>query len=377
MGLLRFILALAVIIAHSEPLFGLIFIPREMAVQSFYIISGFYMAFILNEKYVGPDSYKLFITNRFLRLYPVYWTIAGLTVVMAFISLKITGFPYMIRFYIKYSHLMNIKSFVYIIATNLFIVGQDSLSFLKLGPGGSLVFTSNFLDSGPQVYLFSLAPQAWTISLEILFYLIAPFIVRRDIYRISVIILLSLILRFYIYGSGLDHDPWTYRFFPTELAFFLFGAVSYKLYRILKTVKFSKRLYLIVFLTVISLTSVYQFIPAVEEGWFNINQWTYYLILVVSIPFIFVHSKNMKFDYFLGELSYPMYISHFLIFYMTTYYYPADLFEKYHYIGYLEKHHEIKYLGSILFIILFSALLVRFLIKPIERYRQSRVTPAP
>ncbi len=366
MGLLRFILALTIIIAHSEPLFGLVFIERVMAVQSFYIISGFYMSFILNEKYVGPDSYRIFITNRFLRLYPAYWLIAGLTVI-SFFALKMTGFPYPAQFYIKYFHLINIKTLVHVVITNIFVIGQETLSFLKLSPDGSLVFTSNFLDTGPQVYLFSLAPQAWTMSLELLFYAIAPFIVRRGLYRISIIILLSLLLRFYIYNSGLAHDPWTYRFFPTELAFFLFGAVSYKLYRILKTIELDKRLHFIVFLTVVSLTSVYQFIPSVEAGWFNINQWTYYLILVVSIPFIFVQSKSMKFDYFLGELSYPMYISHFLIFYITTYYFSTDP---------LERYHAVKYFGSILLIILFSALLVRFLIKPIERYRQSRVKPA-
>src|SRR5574340_1067478 len=101
MGILRFILALTVIIAHSEPLYGFVFIEKVMAVQSFYIISGFYMAFILNEKYVGPGSYRIFITNRILRLYPAYWCILGLTVI-GFFTLKLAGFPYPIRFYIKY-----------------------------------------------------------------------------------------------------------------------------------------------------------------------------------------------------------------------------------------------------------------------------------
>lgn len=42
------------------------------------------MALILNEKYKGPGSYYLFITNRFLRLLPAYWVVLALTVLMIY-----------------------------------------------------------------------------------------------------------------------------------------------------------------------------------------------------------------------------------------------------------------------------------------------------
>ena len=84
MGILRFILAITVVIAHSSSVFGCNFVGAQIAVQAFYIISGFYMALILNEKYVGVNgSYKLFISNRFLRLYPIYWTVLLLTIAMS------------------------------------------------------------------------------------------------------------------------------------------------------------------------------------------------------------------------------------------------------------------------------------------------------
>jgi len=370
MGILRFILALTVIIAHSEPLYGFVFIEKVMAVQSFYIISGFYMAFILNEKYVGPGSYRIFITNRTLRLYPAYWFILCMTII-AFFTLRLAGFPYPIRFYIKYFHLLEIKSLIYILFTNIFIIGQDALSFLKLVPSdGGLVIRPNFLNASPApgIYLLSLVPQAWTMSLELLFYAIAPFLVRKETYKLSVIIFLSLLLRFYMFDKGFDHDPWTYRFFPTELAFFLSGAVSYRIYIKLKDIKPGERLLSSVFLATVALTALYQFIPPVKEGWLNLNQWSYYLVLVVSIPFIFMHSRNKRFDNFLGELSYPMYISHILVFYVTTYYFSTSAQARYH---------TVKYLGSILLTILFSFLMLRFLIKPIEKYRQNRINAAP
>jgi peptidoglycan/LPS O-acetylase OafA/YrhL len=41
---------------------------------------AFYMALILNEKYTGPGSCRLFFTNRVLRLYPAYWRVVILSV---------------------------------------------------------------------------------------------------------------------------------------------------------------------------------------------------------------------------------------------------------------------------------------------------------
>jgi len=50
MGFIRIILAIAVVIVHTEPIFGFELVRGRVAVQSFFIISGFYMAMILNEK---------------------------------------------------------------------------------------------------------------------------------------------------------------------------------------------------------------------------------------------------------------------------------------------------------------------------------------
>ncbi len=72
MGILRILLAISVVLAHSSSIFGFSLVGGQIAVQAFYIISGFYMALILNEKYIGANnSYKLFISNRFLRLYQI------------------------------------------------------------------------------------------------------------------------------------------------------------------------------------------------------------------------------------------------------------------------------------------------------------------
>ena len=39
----------------------------------------------------------------------------------------------------------------------------------------------------------------------------------------------------------------------------------------------------------------------------------YFLIFFLSLPFVFLLSKNWKKDRYIGELSYPIYISHWLV----------------------------------------------------------------
>ena len=66
---------------------------------------------------------------------------------------------------------------------------------------------------------------------------LTPFILFK---RKTIIILLffSILLRLYLIKIGVGlKDPWTYRFFPTELAFFLTGALSNQ---IIFSIKFMK-----------------------------------------------------------------------------------------------------------------------------------------
>ena len=65
MGTIRLLLAISVVIAHSNPFFGQRLWEGEIAVELFFIISGFYMALILNEKYNTTEKTVIFYQNRF------------------------------------------------------------------------------------------------------------------------------------------------------------------------------------------------------------------------------------------------------------------------------------------------------------------------
>ena len=72
MGIFRVCLALCVVLSHGLNL-PIPAATADVAVQTFYIVSGFYMGLVLTEKYHSPSSFFL---NRALRLYPAYFVVA-------------------------------------------------------------------------------------------------------------------------------------------------------------------------------------------------------------------------------------------------------------------------------------------------------------
>jgi peptidoglycan/LPS O-acetylase OafA/YrhL len=362
MGILRLLLAVSVVINHTGPILGLTLVGGPVAVKAFYIISGFYMSLILNEKYTAdrPRSYRLFIINRFLRLYPVYWAVLVLTLLLGVavwvFGNSATGGP--LQGYVKYfdaGSSFPLLTWLFLIVTHLILFGQDLAMFLGVNAtNGSLFFTRNFALAQPQLHSFLLLPQAWTIGLELTFYLIAPFIVRRKLPLIIGLIIIFTVLRLIAYSNGLNHDPWTYRFFPFELAFFLLGNISYRLYTKLRTVEIANYINFSALFILFGLTIIYRYLPV----YINI---LYYAAWCVLIPFVFLLTKSSKLDSRIGELSYPVYICHILVLLLLL------LIP-----GFIVTSGKVAVLTIILSIGL-SLVLNRFIAAPIEKIRQARL----
>jgi peptidoglycan/LPS O-acetylase OafA/YrhL len=318
MGLVRLILAIAVVVGHSsKTLFGFEFVHASIAVQSFYIISGFYMALILNEKYVGEGSYRLFLTNRFLRLVPTYWVILLGTIILCICS-SYRGNSLAFRSFHEYGDLLSLSSWVLVIFANVFVFGQDVTLFTGLShETGALYLTKNFWGTSPFVQNFILIPQAWSLSLEFMFYLLAPLLVRRRLWLVATVIAVSLGVRALLaWRFDLNFDPWTYRFFPSELALFLSGTFSYHIFRFLRGVKNWLKL---VPLALVPLIAVLVF-PYVwkDGGWVKLV--CHYSVLVTTIPFAFYFTRSWAFDRFIGELSYPVYLLHIAVIWFLSVY---------------------------------------------------------
>ncbi|TFF36154.1 acyltransferase family protein [Mucilaginibacter psychrotolerans] len=263
MGKIRFLLALSVITAHCGPILGLELLSAE-AVQAFFVISGFYMALVLNEKYIGANwSYKLFITNRYLRVAPVYWAVLVLTILFSFV---VGVYRNWIMWPILSSYQMvnpGFVSFGYLILTNIFIFGQDLVVLLGIDPAsGELFFTTNFWNTNPPLYSFLFLPQAWTLGLELSFYLIAPFLLRKGFVRVVLFMTISVAVRLLVFFYfGLRNDPWSYRFFPSELFFFLLGYFSYRIYLFIKNKSTPRYINLALLYLLLAFTVTFSFLP--------------------------------------------------------------------------------------------------------------------
>ncbi|MFA5532013.1 MAG: acyltransferase [Candidatus Shapirobacteria bacterium] len=349
MGLIRLLLAISVITVHASPIFGLNFIQGQLAVEVFFMISGFYMALILSEKYTNT---KTFIGNRFLKIFPTYWIVLILCLIY-----QLTYYlnnPTSLEVFSFFQYQLKPITFILLLIPNLFIFGLDLTLFFGLNPqNGLLFFTQNFRLFDPKLYTFTLIPQAWTLSLELAFYLLVPFLNKLKTKYLLIIMSLSLALRFFLYSRGLNHDPWTYRFFPTELVFFLSGILMYRIYQYLKTKNFQK-LSIYSFIFYFSYLIFYQFIPHERT-----KQIILFFFSFIFIPFIFNLFKKNKIDRFIGELSFPVYISHFLIIDTLTHY--------------TKLNHQYLGLTTAIISIVFSIILIKLIIHPIDHFRQSRL----
>ncbi len=365
MGSLRLILALSVVAYHCGPIFGLQLVGGQLAVQSFFMISGFYMTLILKEKYIGLNSsYKLFITNRLLRLIPIYWIVlVGMIVTCVGIAIVTKGqhFP---RFENSYMVVKsNVGSFIFLAFSNIFIFGQDLVMFMGIDPGtGNLFFLNDLKNSPPPaLYTFLMMPQGWTLELEILFYLIAPFILKWRMRNILLIIIVSFALRLFIYNIiGFQKDPWSYRFFPTEIMFFLLGSVAFHFYKKMRLIKLAKWISYIVILTVFGFTVIFPLLPSTKMNFmpFSWKESAYFLTVLLAIPILFNFFKSNKIDAWIGELSFPVYISHLFIFMVCRNVKFINL--------------DAAWIVAVISI-LFSLLLNKLIAAPIEKFRQARL----
>ena len=354
MGLIRILLAVFVVLYHCGQFNGFKMMQGPEAVQSFYIISGFYMALILNEKYVSQvNAYKLFITNRLLKLMPVYWIIIFFILIISLSTIFITGGNNWAFFATFKNQVLNIPTYCYLIVSNLFMIGQDVALFMGLNNAdGHLFFTSFFQQSRPPVHSFMLVPQAWTISIEIMFYLIAPFIVRKKFWVIILFTMVTAGIKYLLFRNGLNYDPWSYRFFPAEMFFFLLGILSYKLYNATEKINIPKWVLVIVMGFTIAVILLFDVLLL------QFHQYVYFLCFALAIPFIFRFTQKNRLDRVLGEYSYPLYITH--VFFKSLYYM----------IFGVSTNVSIPVICAGL---LFSFLYNHFLNRRLEDYRQKRV----
>jgi peptidoglycan/LPS O-acetylase OafA/YrhL len=302
MGSLRTLLAISVVFAH---VYGSMFVGGRLAVQIFYVISGFLISFVITETKTY-SSVKDFYENRLLRLFPIYWVVAIFTLIYIAIQYFLIG---------QSSPLVDVYSDIdwygriALTLSNIFLFGQDWIMFTGVH-NGRYQFFSDFSQSDIMVWEGLIVPQAWTLGVELTFYLVAPFLLpnRKAIW---IALAFSLIIRAFLLVQGIGlKDPWVYRFFPAELSLFLLGALSHQIWMPYLREKGFLKSWLATIATslIILYISIFPIMP-----FRALNNLILIGSVIVLLPLLFEFQKINRWDRKIGDLSYSVYISHWFV----------------------------------------------------------------
>jgi peptidoglycan/LPS O-acetylase OafA/YrhL len=303
-GIIRVLLAAAVVFGHApmwsgyDPDVSIVRpLPAYFAVQAFFVISGFYME-LLRKKY-APAPIWIFYSNRYSRLIVSYWIVLAVTVLLIALMPGVSFPP---ATFLANFRSDNASEWSLLIFSNLMMFGQDLLAIL-------FSHTSNDL----------LIPQAWSLALELWFYLLVPLLWRASDRVLWIIVAASLALRMFIVLSPLPFFPWQQRFFPAEIMFFVLGMLSFRRSNEILNIVKSGRACLLV---VSAWTLFAGWLRPVVFPWPETTMIWYSSLLVgaifyLTLPAMFSLTGHSNIDRLIGEFSYPIYLLHIMLWYFV------------------------------------------------------------
>lgn len=296
MGIIRLFLAVIVINSHYDYADWSLITGHE-AVQCFFVISGFYMALVLDRKYTDTLS---FYRGRFNRLFPMYAVALFLSLFLLFIF----DMHYTTTRAQMLEMLQNPIAAITMAWWSFIVVGQELIFTFAPVPPDGLAFVGNGYHS-----LWEYAPliQTWSLSLEIVFYALAPFLVRLRTNVLFMIALASLLLNSFVWWYfGHAQAIFFKRFAPTELWLFVAGIISYRLYRRLG--KERSRFDMVFFFCLVGVVGCLGF---QNYSWHRPLELAF--LLVVAMPFCFRAFWKSEADQFWGRVTYPLYLLHLFV----------------------------------------------------------------
>jgi peptidoglycan/LPS O-acetylase OafA/YrhL len=308
---MRTLLAVSVLITHSAPIFGIRLLGGDTAVICFFVISGFLITLILNEKY---RDLKAFYVNRALRIYTPYWSALLLSIVL---FLLMTGGAFdPVTSYGKAVEGGDVLFLAWATISNMSLLGIDLLRYVVVEPDWSIVFPTflHATDGGGHELLF--VPQAWTLAIELQFYLVAPLLVRLRLLWVVGLAAGFLIMRTIVFDhlrqQGLQLDDTA--IFPMMLGYFLLGALAYHGFRWWRDAKFPEpvKKWISAVVWVAGLALIFNGLALLQlraRGDYDL----YFIAIAAVLPFAFYLTKDWKWDSRVGDYSYPIYVFHFVI----------------------------------------------------------------
>jgi peptidoglycan/LPS O-acetylase OafA/YrhL len=290
LGTFKLLLSLLVISSHIDlylkiPGFNW-FHQGVSAVIGFYILSGYFTSHLLTKKFDPNFQTIIFYLERFFRISIQYYFYTLLTIIFLLVS--------------NYQKI--IPSFSAIIS-NLLIIPLNLHQFF---------YVSFFPNSD-----YALIPPAWYLATLLQYYFLAPFLVKSKKLKYSIFVISLLTFISAVFGT----IPTIYygsRFLGT-FVFFLIGDFLYQ-YQISKKDNFK------IVLAVIYLGFISFYLLAQNLGKLKLDyNGPVLLVFLVLFPIIvFLINKPLKIsfkniDRKLGDLSYPMFLNHFLLLWICNY----------------------------------------------------------
>lgn len=310
---LRGLMSLWVVVSHAVtiaalPVYkasgvGLLLANGGFAVDVFIILSGFVIALLITER---REQFSTYLCRRAFRLFPAYLVAFVLSILIFDISVQFLNL-------LPWGHPKT--------AVRLSIFEDSMEMFSYQIPAHLLLLHGMVPESMMPSTNYAFMGQAWSLSLEWQFYLVAPFLVAL-IFKYSKARLLIVCGIFAVSEPAFRilFGHWNFIFASSFL--FLFGIFSYKLYRGLREGLISEKEYVGTFLFVCC-------VMIVDRG--VLRGWLYSIPIVIWMATLFSETlsierfkivkklNNSRIALFLGRISYSIYCIHMVVLYVWGY----------------------------------------------------------
>ena len=297
-------LAVSVVAFHYGPIVGLRMMSGHAAVEVFFAISGFYMAMILTSKY--GDQLGAFYINRLLRLYPTYLIVLLMGWAWFLVSWAVIGHIPASSWVDVYKTMEMWPKFL-LVFSNWSMVGNDVMSLFKYSPHAGFTFT-DFQEDSPRglqsVGYYRTISQAWTLGMEIWFYLMAPWLLRAGCRVVLTLAICSLLVRFSLlhYVGGYS----ALLFFPSQFCWFALGMMLFALMQSRYFRAPTLGITLGLLLMAVFVICAWEWLPV-------LGQIPAQLFLTGMVPWLFAGTRRWQLMEYLGNWSYSIYLVHTLV----------------------------------------------------------------
>lgn len=285
-GTLRFLLALFVALSHMNLIIG--YNIGVSAVVVFYMLSGYVMSHSFLNNFRGQmKNLGRFYIDRFLRTYPLY--IFYIAITLVFILTTNYGEPEITAF--------NLIGNLTIIPLNYF-----------------MFFDTTVLKS---VHA-ALIPPTWSLGAEWQFYILFPFLIKyKPLQYFAIFLSITVFIAATI--GLINTDCYGYRLLPGILFIFLSGSLLYSINH--EGEATGPDLWLVRIIALFSAGVIIMLsFTAKIKNLYTLEVMMGFLIGLLTISVLAKIKSGDKIDTFLGNISYPIFLSHFLSMWMVTYF---------------------------------------------------------